>query len=730
MASPEAKIEILIVEDSPTQAEQLKHLIIASGYEVLVATNGKEALELARRRKPTIIVSDIVMPGMDGYALCKEIKSDETLRDTPVILVTALSGPEDVFKGLECGADNFIRKPYEGKYLLARIEYILTNRELGAREKLRMGVEISLGGRSYFITAQRQQILDLLISTYDEAVHLNDKLNRSLLTLNGLYHVAAGLNQATTQSEVYRTSLERALELPGVQAGWVSARDESSALHVVASRGLPPELEAPGRLERDCPCHRALLAGDAEGFASFPDCDLLARGAGGSQPFHLHASVPLRANDQVVGILDLIGPEDGAFSDDDEKILVSIGNQVGIALERALLREHLEKIVEERTFLLTAEIAERKRAEQEIQNQLQRLGSLRSIDVAITSSLDLHVTLNILLEQVTSRLGADAADLLLLNPHLQTLECSADHGFRTEAIRLTRVRLGECIAGRAALERRIVSAPDLPREPAFSRARLLAGEEFVAYFAVPLIAKGQVKGVLEIFNRAPLNVGREWIEFLEALAGQAAIAIDSSQLFENLEHSNVELVLAYEATIEGWSRALDLRDKETEGHTQRVTEATVRLARAMGFTDAELVHVRRGALLHDIGKMGIPDRILLKPDKLTPEEWEVMRKHPDYAFEMLSPIAYLRPALDIPYCHHEKWDGSGYPRGLKGEQIPLSARLFALVDVWDALRSDRPYRPAWPEERVAEQIRAGVGTHFDPQAAEAFLKLIGQITHG
>jgi len=199
-----------------------------------------------------------------------------------------------------------------------------------------------------------------------------------------------------------------------------------------------------------------------------------------------------------------------------------------------------------------------------------------------------------------------------------------------------------------------------------------------------------------------------------------------NQMAESLKQRERDVLEAYNATIEGWSRALDLRDKETEGHTLRVTEMTMRLARAAGITEEELVHIRRGALLHDIGKMGVPDHILLKPDKLTDEEWVVMRKHPIFAFELLSPIVYLHPALDIPYCHHEKWDGSGYPRGLKGEQIPLAARLFAIVDVWDALRSDRPYRQSWSKEKVIEHIQSLSGTHFDPKAVELFLNMMNE----
>ncbi|MBC7293789.1 MAG: HD-GYP domain-containing protein, partial [Thermoleophilia bacterium] len=217
----------------------------------------------------------------------------------------------------------------------------------------------------------------------------------------------------------------------------------------------------------------------------------------------------------------------------------------------------------------------------------------------------------------------------------------------------------------------------------------------------------------------------EWVAFLEALAGQAAMGLDAARLFGELERSNIELTMAYDATIEGWSRAMDMRDKETEGHTLRVTELTVQLARVLGVPEEQIVHIRRGALLHDMGKLGIPDAILLKPDRLTPEEWEIMRRHPQYAYEMLSPIEYLRPAIDIPYCHHERWDGTGYPRGLKGEEIPLAARIFAVADVWDALTSNRPYRPACPEEKALAYIREQAGRQFDPQVVEAFLGLMG-----
>ncbi|HLA06899.1 MAG TPA: PAS domain S-box protein, partial [Anaerolineales bacterium] len=292
------------------------------------------------------------------------------------------------------------------------------------------------------------------------------------------------------------------------------------------------------------------------------------------------------------------------------------------------------------------DISERKRAEEQILLQLQRLKALRAIDIAISSSFNLGLTLDILLDQVISQLKTDAAAVLLFNPVTKILEYAASRGFRSTAIHEAKVRLGEGYAGKAILERRTIHIPNLMQtDSELAQALLLKSEYFLDYYCVPLIVKGEVKGVLEIFHRSVLVGDPEWLDFLETLAGQAAIAVHEAALFENLQHSNRELFQAYDATIEGWSRALDLRDKETEGHTQRVTEMTLALARKYNFNDEELQNIRWGALLHDIGKMGVPDGILLKPDKLTEEEWVSMKKHPVFAFEMLSPIAYLKSAL-------------------------------------------------------------------------------------
>ncbi len=373
------------------------------------------------------------------------------------------------------------------------------------------------------------------------------------------------------------------------------------------------------------------------------------------------------------------------------------------------------------------DITQRKQAEEMIRRQVDYLTALQDIDRTIASALDMYQSLDALIAKAVSLLGVDAAAVLLIHTPNHTLEFAAGEGFRKNTARGSMVNQDETYAGRVAVKHRMVKIPNLKEEAEnlFLTSRL-KGEDFVSYHGLPLIIKGKVIGVLEVFQRSLIKRDQEWLDFLNALAGQAAIAISNAQLFENLQQSNSELVQAYDATIEGWSRALDLRDKETEGHSQRVTEMTVRLARTYGLSEAELEQVRWGSLLHDIGKMGVPDGILLKPGALTDEEWIVMRKHPTFAFEMLSPIRFLRLALDIPYCHHEKWDGTGYPRGLKGDQIPLTARIFAIVDVWDALTSERSYRAAWSEEEAEIYIQNSSGTYFDPKAVDIFMQVIGR----
>ncbi|HEX2697506.1 MAG TPA: GAF domain-containing protein, partial [Anaerolineales bacterium] len=332
------------------------------------------------------------------------------------------------------------------------------------------------------------------------------------------------------------------------------------------------------------------------------------------QNFSKLAYLPLHHADDFLGelVIVLFHPE-AEFTSEQLDLLKAFGDQISVVLRNS----HLSNTLQETK---------------------KKLDALRTGDLAILSSLDLNLTLRIFLQQVVAELQVDAADVLFLNGGTQTLEYAAGIGFMTGKIKETHVHLGEGHSGKIALERRSIYLSDFHDNGAtpFTRGELIAAERFASYFGVPLVAKGQLKGILEVFHRRPFYPSDQWLSFLEMLAGQSAIAIDNASLFSNLQHSNMDLKIAYDRTLEGWSRALDLRDHETEGHTRRVTELCLELAQALNVNEHDLVSIRRGALLHDIGKMGVPDQILHKPSELTPEEFKIVQSHPVSAYEMLS----------------------------------------------------------------------------------------------
>ena len=421
---------------------------------------------------------------------------------------------------------------------------------------------------------------------------------------------------------------------------------------------------------------------------------------GNNPPLQSGLYIPMKAEGRVIGILQLQSYSKNRYRPEDAELMELAANTAASSIQNTRLFSQLKRRVDQ-------------------------LSALHAVDSAIGSTTDLRVSLQSVLENITRQLRVDAAAVLLLNSSTLILQYTAGVGFLTSEIMRSSFSIGRGPAGKAALDRQMVYIPEMNKEAEeYLNTNLINSERFVTFLAVPLMAKGEVKGVLEIFNRSPLEMNEEWKSFLEMLTGQAALAIDNALLFEGLEKANVELVMAYDATIEGWSQALELRDQETQGHSARVLDLTLRLVSVMNISDKETQNIRRGVLLHDIGKMGIPDTILHKPGPLTEEEWETMRKHPKYAYDMLAPIVYLRNSLDIPYCHHEKWDGTGYPRHLKGETIPLAARIFSVVDVYDALTSDRPYRQAWSKEKTIEYIVEQSGKHFDPHVVDVFVKVI------
>jgi PAS domain S-box-containing protein len=555
-------------------------------------------------------------------------------------------------------------------------------------------------------TEADERLLDTLANQAASALEnarLFKETRQRLVELETVNRVSIALRVISKQDEMLAIVLEETLSALNASDGSINLLNNATGkLHKTIARGWPSEFSEMPVQPGEGIFGSVFASGNphiSRDFASDPltrpeSSGQLPTGWGG-------ACVPIRATEQTLGVMLVAIPGGRELNREQIRLLDTLAEMTGNALQRSNLHEQ------------TA-------------HRLNQLESLRVVDRAIAGSLDRRITLNILLDQVISQLGVDAADVLILNFPLQTLQFTAGQGFRTGLNETVSVRVGESFAGRAVIEHRLVRVED--RETASGNQSFLAfwqNEGFSNYYAVPLITKGQVKGVLEVFHRSPFTPDSEWINFLEALADQTAIAIDSAQLFENLHSANLELTLAYDATIEGWSRAMDLRDKETEGHTQRVTKMATDLAQAFGLNDQEIIHIRRGALLHDIGKMGVPDHILLKPGKLVDVEWALMQKHPQLAYDMLQPIQYLRESLDIPYCHHEKWDGTGYPQGLKGEQIPLAARIFAIVDVYDALTSDRPYRSAWPKAKTIKYIRELSGLQFDPRVMKKFMELLG-----
>jgi putative nucleotidyltransferase with HDIG domain len=555
----------------------------------------------------------------------------------------------------------------------------------------------------YAYTADDQALLEMLAAHAAVAVEnarLYAETFQRLKELEAVNHISTALRSAQTVDEMLPSLLDETLHIMGTDSGVILLFDPvGGLLKGKVARGWfsnldeflihPGEGIAGGVFKNRQVSVSKEFSTDPLTLASIRD--KIPAGWGG-------ACVPIQTGRETIGVLFVSVQLPRQLQDDAVHLLITLSEMAGNAIRRATLHEQTER-------------------------QLQRLASLRAVDMAINTILDLRVTLGILIDHIISQLKADAVNILLINPNAPTLYHAASSGFHSETFKNTRLYISDSLAGQAIRTRTTTHIPDLRKSTLIQRAELLSEEGFVTYFGVPLIAKGQIKGVLETFHRNLIEPDLEWQSFLETLAGQAAIAIDNSVLFEELQQTNMNLSLAYDATIEGWSKALDLRDEGTEGHTLRVAEMTVKLADSMRVGSNDLIHIRRGALLHDIGKMGVPDSILIKDGPLSEDEWVIMRRHPEFAYDMLSPIAYLRQALDIPLGHHERWDGSGYPRHLSAEQIPLAARIFAVVDVWDALISDRPYRKTWTKEAALEFIRENGGVLFDPRVVEAFLKM-------
>jgi len=755
---------VLIIDDSASARLALRDFVESMGHRVFEATHGKEGLELFHRRSPDIVVTDLEMPEMGGLALICELKNSHP--HIPVIVISGTGTLTDAIEAIRLGACDYLVKPIKQKdELELAISCALQRvRLLAESDHYREHLEKHVLAQNRELRESNQRFQRLLesVTNYVYTVTIKDGKPDKTIHRAGCEKVTGFVaGDCLADPNLWRRIVledDRPMVLEMTQRILTHSaslsmehriRHNDGSIRWVMHTFVPYWNEEETLLSYDGIIsditERKLMENslrDSEVkfkslFESLIDGLLVAEVKTGKILMYNQTMVKMLGySEEEFGLLTLsdIYPQDDLplVMEQFEKLHQGLNVAFSASVKRkdgAVFYTDISAnpiILENRCCLLGSfrDVTERKVAQEKLKRHNDNLAALRNIDVAINGSLDLQVTLKVLLTETLQQLHIDAACILLLSPHSQILEYACGSGFSTDRISFTSVRVGESYAGRIALEQNSRVIGDLSSEQISGPKALIEMEGFKAYAGFPLVAKGQIKGVLEVFHHAPVNRGQDWLIFAEMLAGQAAIAVDNAEMYANLQRSNSELLLAYDTTIEGWSRALDFRDRETEGHSRRVTALTVRIAREMGISNEKLVQIRRGSLLHDIGKLGVPDSILLKPGKLTEEEFEIMKTHTEIAFNLISPIEFLRPALDIPYCHHEKWDGSGYPRGLKGAVIPLAARIFAIVDVWDALLANRPYRPAWPIERVRVHMHSLSGTHFDPDILKIVEKVI------
>ena len=746
-------ISVLLVEDSEYDAELILDVLVREGYQVTSErVETRAALEAALIQHAwDVILCDYRLPQLDALEVIAAL--NDSGRDIPLLIISGTIGEASVVAAMKAGAGDFLNKS-ELARLVPAIQREM--RETATRRERQEALEALRRSEANFQLLAEKSQHGIQIIQDGKIVYTNPAMAAMTgypiqefagMPVEALLAIMHAEDRSTVEAQVQgrlaweevSSSVEVRLIRKDSDVRWVQffinpIEFDGKPAILVTIVDFTERKRAEETVRQMQDRFIALTENAPDGIALIErDGKMKFVSPAGRRMFGYGLDEKLE-----------IDPEKQIHPDELPAVLAALANLIENPTQNPTLQYRFRHrdgawLWLESTFtnLLSVksveaivinfrDVTERKRAEEKNEQHLERLTALREVDQLIASTFNLQIGLDALLSRVLRFLDVDAATVLMLDSIEKTLVYGAGIGFHTTAAHAADVRLGESLAGKIALERDILHARIGPGEPGHPLLTdNLKREDFVSYAGAPLIIKGKVIGVLEVFNRSLTKQDQDWLAFFEILAGQTAILIENAQLFNGLEASNLELSLAYDVTIEGWSRALDLRDKETEGHTQRVTDLTMLLARRMGIAGDELLHIYRGALLHDIGKLGVPDQILLKPDTLTDAEREIMQQHPVFAYELLSPIRYLKSAaIDIPHYHHEKWDGTGYPHRLKGEGIPLAARIFAVVDVWDALTSERPYRPAWEKEKALAYIRSESGRHFDPIIVEAFFEML------
>jgi len=694
--------EILIVEDSPTQAARLEHILQQEGYKVTAASNGKEALACIGRRKPTLVISDILMPEMDGYEMCKRLKSDASLSSIPIILLTTLNDPKDVVKGLECGADHFITKPYDEKMFISRVRGVQSNLDLRKTQKMGMGVEILIAGQRYFITSDRMQILDFLISTYETAVQQNseltetrDKLNElnekledkvkqrtseliaevaqritaeeKIERLNSVLRSLRNVNQLITKEndreKLLKGACDTMTENLVFRSAWIALFDDAGKLLFTTESGLgkafQPVLEQlqQGELP-ECGRHAlnqpGLFIKDAS--TDCGDCPL-AKTSGEK----MAVIAGLHHGTKTYGMLAVSLPIDVTPDMEEQSLFQELVDDIAYGLHKIELQE------------------QRKKAEKDVVIAAEKYRAL--------------------VENIN--------DVLLL------LDTQGNITYVSPVIeRLSKYKVSDLI-GKSFTQ--LIYPDDLPDlldrfnslmdgelKPWEFRAVDKDGRViFVCTSSRPLYEDGQVMGITTLMT-----------DITERKLSE-----------EKLLKSYESLKKALNDAINTMVKIVDIRDPYTAGHQQKVADLATAIAGEMKLEDTRIDHLRTASVIHDIGKMYIPSDILSKPGRLSDIEFSLIRTHAQSGYDIIKGMDFPGNVAVTVLQHHERLDGSGYPNHLKGEDTLLEAKILVVADVIEAMASHRPYRPALGIDKALEEISKNSGRLYDPDVVNACLEL-------
>lgn len=691
-------VTILIVEDSPVQAELLSRELEGAGYQIILAGNGAEGLAKAKSSRPDAVVSDINMPLMDGYAMCSAIRREQSLRNTPVILLTMLSDPEDVIRGLEAGADAYVTKPYNVPSLVSRIASLLTDPPAPPPDAERRRVAIRLSGATHTVDAHGPRILNLLISTYENAVLQNRELAATQQALEDL-------NQHLEQKV-----LEKTAELRESERRFRALIENSSDLVLV--------IDARGTLTYVSPSVKRV---------------------GGYEPGELLGK----------GFAEFVHPEDLPTADADWSALVHNPGRSHAAELRYRRKEGdwitLETVarsaIDDPTIagvvVNARDISERKRAEEELRRLNWALRALGQSNSALVHAGTENELFQACCDAIAGTEGYPLAWVgLARDDPGRTVEVVAVAGkaigyMDDLAVSWSDVQQGGGPTGTAIRTGTTQVTNDVAASATFSPwAQRAYKFGLASSISLPIPANGGAVGALVVCGREVDAFGRPEVDLFEELAADIGYGIASRRTRAERDHLQQEHLLGVErlkgaliGTIGAVALTVEKRDPYTAGHQQRVAALCAAIGRKLGWPEDRIEGLRLGATIHDIGKISVPAEILSRPGKLAPLEFEIIKSHPQVGYDIVKDVKFPWPVRDMILQHHERLDGSGYPQRLKGDEIIFEARILAIADVVEAMSSHRPYRPGLGLDRALEELAGNRGRCYDPSVADACIDL-------